>query len=244
MKKIVVLFSTFGVFICCICGILSVSAAGYSRFDTEEIPAEEQSEFLVNVQFVPSLASNPICESISCFAISEQGQIALGFNDSEHASVHVYNSAGNFLYGYRFINRKSAYTLFFEGEELSIIWSRSKYIGSFDQKGNCIRLRRDLRTKNNSDEEYKERWRSAKGTIGTLSYHAKRSGILPKYTVFTVEDIDGNRTVIYDAKKEIFTKNILVGIGVACFSAFFAYGLYCQEKQKRADQKNVDTSLH
>lgn len=236
MKRIIVVFfSAFVVFSCCIGGTIFVSAAGYSRFDTEAIPAEEQIEFLKNVQFIPSLESDLIREEISCFAISEQGQIALGFNDSDYASVHVYDSMGRFLYGYRFINRKCAYSLFFEGEDLSIIWGRSKYIGSFDSKGNCIQLRRDLRTKNNADEEYKERWRSAQGTIGALSYHAKRSGLLPKYTSFTVEDTEGNRTVIYDAKREVLTKNALIGIGIVCFSVFFVCGLYYQEKQNKED---------
>lgn len=237
MKRIIVLFTAFCFFFYCGGETIFVSATGYSRFDTEAIPIEEQREFLENVQFISTSEANPICEAISCFAISEHGQIALGFNDSEFASVRVYDSVGNFLYGYRFINRGSAYTLFFEGEELSIIWGRSKYIGSFDQQGNCIQLRRDLRTKNNADEEYKERWRSAKGTIGKLSYQAKRSGILPKYTEFSVVDPEGNKVVIYDAKKEVFTKKILLAIGASCLLAFVVYGICQQEKQKKADDK-------
>ena len=238
MKRIiVVLFFAFVVFSCCIGGTIFASAAGYSRFDTEAIPTEEQIEFLKNVQFIPSLESDLTREAISCFAISEQGQIALGFNDSDYASVHVYDSMGRFLYGYRFINRKCAYSLFFEGEDLSIIWGRSKYIGSFDSKGNCIQLRRDLRTKNNADEEYKERWRSSQGTIGALSYHAKRSGLLPKYTVFSVIDSEGNKVVIYDAKKDVFTRNVLFAIGASCLLAFVVYGICQQEKQKKADDK-------
>lgn len=243
MKRIIVLLSVFCFFIYCVGGTIFVSAAGYSRFDTEAIPIEEQREFLGNVQFIPSLESNPIRESISCFAISKQGQIALGFNDSDYASVHVYNAMGIFLYGYRFINHNSAYTLFFEGEELSIIWGRSKYIGSFDQQGNCIQLRRDLRTKNNADEEYKERWRSAKGTIGELSYHAKRFGILPKYATFSVIDSEGNKSVIYDVKKDILMKNTLIGIGTVCFLAFVACGIYYQERKKKADNKNEASFL-
>ena len=235
MRRIAVLCFLFIMLFYYLGGVMVVSACGYSRFDTEVIPTADRVEFLEDIQFVQSFDSNPINQPISYFAISQQGQIALGFNDSDYASVYVYDVAGNFLYGYRFENHLCSFAVLFEGEKLTIIWDRSDYIGSFDPMGNCIQLCKFSDTKNNADEEYKEQWRSAKGTIGELSYHAKRSGILPKYTVFTVTDAEGNETVIYDAQKEVLTRNLLLGAGIACFISFVVYGIYYQEKQKNND---------
>lgn len=240
MKKVITILLTLLILLSCASGAIPVSATGYSRFDTEPITHEEKMERLNKLQYLPTKDTIPITEAISYFAVSEQGQIALGFNDSDYASVHVYDTTGNYLYGYRFENHLCSFALFFDGEDLSIIWDQSDYIGSFDQLGNCIQLWKFSNTKNNADEEYKDQWRSAKGRVGELSYHAKRSGILPKYTVFTVEDAEGNKTVIYDAKKEVLISNIFLVAGAFCLAAFVAYGTYHQERQKK---KTGDDSL-
>ena len=51
----------------------------------------EKNKHLKDMEYISSQESNPISEAISYFAISEEGQIALGFNDSAYASVHVYD---------------------------------------------------------------------------------------------------------------------------------------------------------
>ena len=174
MKRHSVLFLTLLLVFCSFFGVMCVPVSGYSHYDTTNATLDEKNKHLESMEYISSLESNPISEAISYFAISEQGQIALGFNDSAYASVHVYDVAGNFLYGYRFKNNESAYSVFFEGEDLSIIWVGEEYVGSFDKNGNCIRLCKDLCTKNNADERYKNRTRKAKGTVGAFTYYAQK----------------------------------------------------------------------
>lgn len=239
MKKHAVLHLAFLLVFFSYFGIVWASASGYSCYDTTTVTLDERNKQLENMEYISSLESNPISEAISYFAISEQGQIALGFNDSAYASVHVYDVAGNFLYGYRFKNNESAYSLFFEGEDLSIIWVGEEYVGSFDPNGNCIRFRKDLCTKNNADERYKNRTRKASGAIGTLTYHIQKPGNMSfcTYSAFSVEDSDGNVTVIYDAKSEVLIRNLLKCTGLLIFGCIIGYIVINHNRHKQQEDK-------
>ena len=239
MKKHSVLLLTLLLVLYAYWGMICVSASEYSHYDTTSASLDEKNKHLEDMEYISSLESNPISEAISYFAISEQGQIALGFNDSAYAAVHVYDIYGNFLYGYRFKNNESAYSLFFEGEDLSIIWVGEEYVGSFDKNGNCIRFCKDLCTKNNADERYKNRTRNANGTIGSLTYHAQKPGNMSfsTYSAFFVEDSDGKITVIYDAKSEVLSRNLLKCTGILVLACVVGYIIFNHNRQKQQEHK-------
>lgn len=189
----------------------SVSAVGYKNYVTESVSEEEKTDFLMRVEFFDLLEYAEQTQIIDCFALSEQGLVALAFNESEDAAINVYNLDGQFLYGCRFINNHSALAIFFEGEDLSVYWGKNDYIGSFDSEGNCIQFKRVVDSPQNSDAYLNDKYRPLSGNIGNIQYYAEHPfGFLPGYVRFAVEDSEGNRRVIYDVTKE-HTFRIIVG---------------------------------
>ena len=191
---------------------IPVSADEYENYVTESVPTQEKEDFLNRINF--RLFETEVKNApFTCFAISDQGKIALGFDASEEAEINVYNSAGQFLYGYRFLNNHCAFAVFFEGEELSILWGRDRYIGSFSSEGNCLQFRKEITSKQNSDAYHTDRYRPTSGKVGNIQYYAEHSaGLSTSYTRFVVEDSSGNKNVIFEVNEDYYTRLTAIGI--------------------------------
>lgn len=182
----------------------------YENYETYDIPQKEKFDFLQGINFSP-LDTEEAENAFSCFAVSPKGQIALCFN-GETAFIQVYDSFGQFLYGYRFASGGASLAVFFEGETLSILFAKEQYVGSFDSNGNCLNLQKTRPTKSNSDSYSKDRYRPSTGRVGALQYNAGRIGLSPNYTRFAVVDEGGSQTLIYDATSQMRTRNIVVWV--------------------------------
>ena len=76
---------------------------------------------------------------IQCFDVSGKGEIALGFSGAVEDTkyIGVYDSAGDFLYGYTF-RCTGSYQVEWVGEgELAIWWIRGSLRATFDRDGTC-----------------------------------------------------------------------------------------------------------
>lgn len=211
------------------------SAIEYERYTTEAVSEQEKIDFLKPLNFRKSeteFKDYPI----SCFAISEDGLIALGFNAGEEAKINIYNLEGRFLYGYRFTNNGSTLVTFFEGEALSLFWGKRNYIASFDSEGNCIQLRKAINTNQTADAYDSDRWRPAKGTVGNMKYYAEGNGLSNKFSRFTVEDSSGKRIVIYDATEEISSRNVVTCVALISVAALILFTIYKNKPEKYSQQ--------
>ena len=70
-------------------------------FSTELLPEDNMNTLLKNVN-ISMLADEPPKKTIECFAVNEDGLIAIGCNSSENKVVCIYTSDGVFQYGYSF----------------------------------------------------------------------------------------------------------------------------------------------
>lgn len=224
-------------FICLLSGLaVTTEAAIYRNYTTTPASAQEQQDFLKKINF-RTLEAEPAKHTFNYFAVSERGQIALGFNSSSDAQIAVYNSDGAYLYGFQFRNNSSAYVLFFEGEQLSIFWSKSQYIGSFDTNGACIRLHRNINSPENADAYHRDRYRPSSGKMGELTYYADSIGLSNRYVRFTVVDREGNQAVIYDVMKEARVRGL---VNAAIIVVVAVIGI-CIVNKTRGPVKREDT---
>ena len=70
-------------------------------FSTELLPEDDINTLLKNVN-ISMLADEPPKKTIECFAVNEDGMIAIGCSSSENKMVCIYTSDGVFQYGYSF----------------------------------------------------------------------------------------------------------------------------------------------
>lgn len=173
------------------------------QFHTSPLTEEDIVEFVQARDF--QWIEVPIeTGDINCFDVSPNGWIALGINSSPYAVVNIYDFSGQFLYGYKFLNRGMFMTLFFEGENLSIYFGRANLIGTFDRQGECVLLREVAQTKWNDSVLNEISHRSTNGTIGGYSYYLDGGSILKElsWSRFVLTDSNGTDTIIYDVSKD------------------------------------------
>ena len=210
-----------------------VSASGYRNYDTKPVYGEEYAALISEISDFILVDGPERDRMIKCFAISEEGKIALAF-DGEYAQIDVYQADGTYLYGYSFENRNCAFSVFFEGENLSVYHVKGGFVATFDASGHCIQIHRALNTNATNEAYHNDFYRPSSGQIGRLSYEAEKTVSMTKYSRFTVEDVLGNRIVIFEVSKESNTERILsivvfTGIVVA---VWFGVNKYKREFQE------------
>lgn len=223
---------------CCllVCMICTAPVAAYQNYDTEAVYGEAYAQLLRQVSDFALTDEPERDRMIKCFAISEEGKIALAF-DGEYAQIDVYQSDGTWLYGYSFENRNSAFSVFFEGETLCVYHAKSGFVASFDARGNCVLIHKAVYTQRTSDAYRNDFYRPSSGQIGGLSYTAEKSISLTKYARFTVEDQQGNKTVIYEVSREAEMETILM---VVVGAAIVIGGWFCVRRyniEREAEDK-------
>lgn len=216
----------------------NASAFGYRNYDTSPVSAEEALVFSEKFK-CEFLTEADKSYAINCYAVSDAGQIALGIDTSEDILIHVYNTEGQFLYGYQFPNCNSAFVLFFEEEYVSIYMAKTGYIASYDSDGNRIELRRVIDSERSNDAFLSDRYRATNGKIGDGWYYAERGILTTAFTRFMIEDNTGNRLVIYDVTKEHNTRMIGYGIVALVFFSLFAVISHGNKKEATTAQNNA-----
>lgn len=236
MKRLRRILVSISLMILVSCLSVTVFAFQYEDYKTYDVTAEEKEVFL-NKKNLTSADTEATGRVISNFAISEQGQIAL-YISGEDSAVNVYDSAGAFQYSLQFRNGGSPSVVFFEGEILSINFSKERYIASFDPEGNCLSFRRTAQIRENSDAYDADRFPPTSGQIGNIKYHTKRAGLGPEYSQFSIEDASGNPIVIYDATKEIRMQRI-IPCGFIAFGVFAAVAIRKYKREEGQKQTNM-----
>ena len=176
------------------------NAMEYSHLRLKSAQSSEQQAFLSKIDFnVISEEINPY--PIESFAISKNGLIALGVNSSNDTLIYVYNTEGNFLYGYQFIS--SVFEVFFDDENVAIYWGKENFAATFDPEGNCLSFYKTDGYKENNTPKYDGYARPTSGKIGFIEYSVEHAiGLNPQYDKFIIKDTLGNSLEIYNVEKE------------------------------------------
>lgn len=133
---------------------------------------------------------------IKCFDVNEDGYYAICYNNNV---IHIYDSLGNFQYGYRFVT-EGTYGIILKENSIILYLGRSGTIVEVDKAGKCIYAERVSLSKNVLNDVL---YRTSK-TIGNIDYYLERDvGLFHgDYSRLVKVDEDGIRTILYDVTEQ------------------------------------------
>lgn len=110
-------------------------------------------------------------KGFSCFDISDQENLMLGYNNLSNDYLLVYSPAGEFLYGFSFIDNGN-FGVEWEGTNINLYLSRSDLVITVDTQGNCVDIKKVKGTTENYNYLRNELYANEK-TINGTTYLAK-----------------------------------------------------------------------
>lgn len=190
-------------------------------FETDNMEYEDQQIFIKNDD-LKLITEKPPTYSVLCFDVSEDGLIALGSESLDEKIISVYSKDVDFIYGYTF-SCDGSYGIEWDGNNLIIYFVRSDVAAMFDEKGNCLELKKiPVTFKNNS--YWNDYVFSKERTVGNSKYSLKNDMgpfnlFASSYSQVIMTASDGSINVIYDVNNDQLIKTIFVFTGVVLFIA-------------------------
>lgn len=197
-KRSLFRFTVF-IFVICSCTCIQAIATGLT---TKKIAEAEKIKILSAINVTVFDCDERSGEAICCFDISEEGLIAIGFDDSFGKSARIYDMNGNFMYGFLF-ECSGSFGLELNGENLTICFMRSDVAATFDENGVCISLE-EIQNTTENESYWRKNLLSAEKTFGSKDYVLKNNmGILNIFSIAYSQlveiDSNGYERMIYDS---------------------------------------------
>lgn len=178
-------------------------------FFTEELSKQEKDTFVSNIDLC-ILKSEPHKETIKCFDVNQNNEIAIVFNKSDKKTVCVYNE-NMFLYGFTF-NCSGDVGVEWDETNINIYFVRSDVIISVTPKGEILDVAKVQNSiENNSYVNYFIYSRSR--IVGDIEYTLRNDiGILnvftSSYSQIIAENSAGEETILYNVNSIQFIKTL------------------------------------
>lgn len=174
-----------------------------SKLTLSDIDPEMQTKIISDMA-ISILSSEPSTVPITCFAISESGQLAVGWYAGSKKTVCVYSNTGEFQYGYEFLDNGS-FEVDWEGEQIAIYLIRgSKYI-VLDKNGQCISLKEIDDTLEN-DQYFRNYVSATQQVVNGDTYKMRNTGFIQlgqSYIQVVKTTANGETTILYDADSTV-----------------------------------------
>ena len=210
MRKIYLTLLLYMLLISNVC-IMTVEAASIGM-ETTNISAKEKSAILDTID-LQVIQVTDIEQGIHCFDVSQNNTVALGFD----SRIYVYNSDGEFQYGFSF-RRDGAYGITFHEEQLAIFFLRGNVLATFDSTGNCVDIQKAVSTEKNN-VLIKELLNRTEKEVAGKRYSLDRDyEIGDSYARLIMRDEVGKETIFYDASSNHSIGQIVL---VALIVGFF-----------------------
>lgn len=170
---------------------------------TSEIAKEDLEDLLMRKE-ITLRKSDGIIKSISNFDVNEKGMVAVAVEGFKN-SIAVYDSKGNYQYGYSFLDDGSFYTEW-KGDDLWLYFSKSEIGLLLDRQANCKKgiYISDKKAKKSHWDELTY----GKRKVGSDTYQVVRGKIVKT-------DKDGHKEVVYNAfmQRILLLIAFVMGIG-------------------------------
>ena len=179
MNKILVLTKTILIFTLFFIMIESIYSINIG-FTTDSV-TENEFDSIIKSKKVELLNEDPKGGAIECFAVSENGLIALGFAPVEDSKkfVGVYNSNFEFLYAYAF-NDSGSFGIAWDNENLVICSVRENDLVSVSPHGEITEIAKIQDTIDNS-RHWREKIEATEQTIQGVTYKIQNVGLTSFY---------------------------------------------------------------
>lgn len=185
-------------------------------FTTENMSPKEQKLFLSNMK-ITLLDTDVKSESMSCFDVSDEGLVALGFINN---TICVYNHNGDFKYGYSF-DCSGSFGVEWDDENLLVYFVRSDIAVLLDNSATCLEIK-EISNSIQNNTYWNHTVFAEKRLIGKDKFEIKNDlGILniftTSYSKLVKTNENGIETVIYDISNHYRLKVLLMLFGIILF---------------------------
>ena len=174
-----------------------ISNAYNTGFSTDELTDETKFTFLNNINFI-RINAEPQKRKIECFDAG-YNNVAVGFSESDNKTVCIYNTQGEFQYGYRF-KTNGEFAVELDEYNLIICFVRSDILIKVNSYGDIIDVKKIQDTTENN-MLWNEMLYSTEKTMNRSKYilDNKIDFFSSSYSHLIVIDEYGNESVIYTA---------------------------------------------
>ena len=195
------------------------ASAMQTGFSTESMPQEDIDSFLQNVN-VTKLAKEPSKAAIKCFDVNERGEIAVGCGKGEIKTVCIYNSTGDYLYGYSF-SCTGSFGVELNGNILNIYFVRSDVAVAVDPEGE-VKSVLEIQDTTENNKYWNHTLHATTRKAGDAQYTIRNDmGFFNLFasscSQLVVTDKDGNTTIIYDVNKEQLSNTVASFVVIVLF---------------------------
>ena len=184
-------------------------------FSTEEMSQESVDDFLESINLTFLITDDQLKGRIDSFDVSENGMVAVAHHLIYTDNIFIYNSEGEFQYGYS-VNSYGVVEVEFDNDNLIICFVRSDVALSVDSNGEVQSVLEIPNTKEN-EEHWKYLTYLREKTVGDTKYSLEG---FSDYNKVIARNASGEETVIYDATAEILIYDLVIAgiflIGVIC----------------------------
>ncbi len=234
----IVLVELFMVTLLSVTGLESFAMT--TGFSTELIPEEDIESFLESKELT-LITEEPKKECIQCFSVNENGDIAIGSNIFNRKAVCIYDSNGEFQYGYSFKDSGS-FGVEFHNDVLNIYFVRSDVALAVNPKGEVLDIAKIQDTTENGSY-WRKSVNSSRKKLGDTEYIIRNDiGVLglfaTSYSQLVIKDVSGTENIIYDVSA-MQRVSIIIGI-VHVVLLFFVViiGIICGTIKEIRKQKS------
>lgn len=195
-------------------------------FSTEAMPEEKQTAFVSNISML-RLTQEPAKKGIQCFDVNEHGMIAVVQESTRGKDVCVYNTQGEFMYGYSFDCGQSI-GVEWDYEHINVYFVRSDVIVAIDSDGNIVAVNKVHDTIDNNAHKNDLLYATSRIVDDTTYLIRNDMGVLnwiaPSFSQVVVMDGSGTENIIYDVNSAQLVQMIVI---VCVVFAMVAYAVVC-----------------
>lgn len=238
MKRLCMIFLTIILMLLplCIVGAKTV----LSEFQTEPC-SKEDKENILKYTNITALKTKPEEKPIACFDVNKDGLIVLGLELSGQKEICVYNSDGEFQYGFRF-NTSGDFSVMWKENNISLYLIRDAAEIIITPEGKVENIYTVLI--NSENNSYYNNVVEAKiRKINNTTYMLKNDlGFLNSFaSTYSQLIVKNNNTekIIYDVNSVHLerTKSIFIGVGTFFFIVVFSVIVNCIKLRKKSNSK-------
>ncbi|MBQ9859462.1 MAG: hypothetical protein IJO76_02140 [Clostridia bacterium] len=214
--KIVIMLLMFSLFINSII-IVGATSQGYP---THPISKERREE-LSNSINLSKMTKEPEKRGVECFAVNEEGLLAVGLGALSKKEIAVYSPDGVFQYGYTF-NKDGEFGIEWENDQIVIYFIRGDFAVAVTAEGKIERIVEILPP--DSDSAYRKHPAFATKQMANEKEYVLKNGLgfwsffVSGYTQIEVTDSLGNVQTIYDADQSQQISAIIVFAFILLFA--------------------------
>lgn len=202
-------------------------------FSTETISEETQ----MNID-VCLLTTEPDKKSIKCFDVNSQGFVALGTADGDMKNICVYNSDGDFEYGYSFCIYGD-FGVEWSENSIMLYIVRGGILLEIDESGTIIRTAKIQNTKDNNSY-WNNSVYSKSRTINETKYELKNdmgllNNVASSYSQLVMTKPTGEECIVYDVNTFQLATTLWIILGV--FAAIGLSSYFLRNEIRKSRQK-------